>query len=807
MRIEHRKRHKYTTYNTTNPMKSMLKWLMATVVILASGCVDETFRIDEVSTEVTIAAGKTTLPLGSLDKMELGELMENVVVEGLEVDDNGNYLYRYAGVGEPQSFDNIQNTFTMPGTETRFKVDYPSLSLDMGGVVIDEVDDVKVNSNDILAMLPSTSGTLSANLAAQMPNIEGTYSKSFSGDDMHLLLDIPEQVEDIKKITFKDVEAGHHGAPMHLTVDLNGLAGINGGGEIDFEVALSGGKFRIVDDNGALLCDGNEYNITYDIEPGASHVDFVVYVESIENTAGLNSSHQLDIPLELMCNMSFSIKTKGGEYNLSSMPEFALYADFEYGDAEIIMNSDMALVEYQPAEPQKITINNLPAELKCVNAITLAEGTAINFYAHGLEWLGDNAEKVAVEVSMPDYLVLHAAEGAGYEYDEANSILKATIADISKGVALDIERLDFGAEGLSPNAEGAISLDLAFGINAHFVGEDSIIVSSLIHDDNIEIATGIDSIDLTVEALSGKVDYTYTLEQAFNIKTDGMNIGDLKVEGVGLSPIITLNLENPLTIPLAVEAELADDTGRKLELGNIVLNAATYENGKVVPAKNKIVIANKQPDYDCTYVAVNFDELIAGTIPSMLSVKLAVGVDSSEVQTLYVADKYEIVYDYAIELPVALNDKLKASYADEIVGLGLDLSAIAQYDVHVGDLTLVAQVENTTPLAFAADVTLLDSNGEELDLSIIFEEGYDRICGSEDGVTPAKSTLRLNIANGDGNGLDIANVVDLGGVRFSLEAMSDAQGDVAINKEQWVAATLMLEVADGITVDVKDFLK
>ncbi|MBQ5924006.1 MAG: hypothetical protein IIW97_01530, partial [Alistipes sp.] len=293
--------------------------------------------------------------------------------------------------------------------------------------------------------------------------------------------------------------------------------------------------------------------------------------------------------------------------------------------------------------------------------------------------------------------------------------------------------------------------------------------------------------------------------QDFNIKTENMDLGELVIEGIGLSPVITLNVENPLTLPLVANGVLSDDTDRRLEFGDITLEPATYENGDVVPSKNKIVIAGERPEYDCTFVEVDFDELLAGVVPSLLSVELAVSVDSSEKHTLYVDDVFAINYDYSIDVPVALNNKLSISYADEFGGFSSLFSQVAQYDVHVGDVTIVVEITNTTPLALLAEAELQDENGEAVDLIVEFEEGNGRVDGSKDGNAEEVSTLRLNVANKDGKGLDVAKLAEVDGIAFKVSAKSDAEGDVAINEDQYIGATLWLELSN-VTADIKDFI-
>ena len=792
----------------------VLRCMAVVSAIVVVSCVDRDYNINDVSTEVTLGSEKTKLFVGQLEKKSLGDMLGEV--EGLAKDESGNYTYSYSGEGDSQTIDGIQTEFTIPGINTIFTVDYPSFNLNMEGIHIKEESDVDVNNfysdiSDILGISGEGEYILTEELLEYIPIIEGDYSRCFNGDNMHLVFDLPEQVDNIKTLILKDVDSGHHGAPIHLTVAFNDLAGINGGGHIDFKLNLSGGTFRLADNSGNIICDGNEYTTCYDVEDGADKVDFVIYVESIENTTALNDHHQLDIPLELACDMSFEIEAKAGKFSLKDKPHFAIFADFEYGDAEIVMNEDVSLVEYHPTEPQQVKISNLPKELKSVNTITLKDDTTINLYAKGLSWLGDTAEKVAVEIALPEYFVLHAIEDARYQYIESEHKLITTIADIDAGVELKVESFDFGTEGLSPNEDGEIVIDLPMDIGAHFIDSENILVSSLVHSGKLQIETGIEDMVLDILSVSGKVDYTYTIEQEFAINRDNIDdaidLDAIVIEGVGISPIITINLNNPLTMPLNVVGVLADDTGRRFEIKDVVLGAATYENGAIVPAENRLVMARQRPDYDCIFVEVDFDELFAGVIPSLLNVKLDVCVNAESVQTLYVADKFDVNYDYAIEVPIALNDKLAVSYTGEYSGFGDIFKQVAEYDVHVGDVVIIAEIANTTPLSLGADVRLLDVDGEEVDLNVVFEDNC-LIEGSVDGKTEKITTLRLNVENEGGSGIDVNRLAQVDGVAFSVRVDSrNAEGDVAITADQYVAFKLWVEIDGGITLDIKDFIE
>ena len=773
----------------------------AMLIVATTACVDSDFRIDEVSGEVTLITGKTKVYVGALDQMTLGDLLGDTEVEGLEKDAEGNYAYTYSGKGETIKIEDFENKFTIPGTESSFSVAYPSFSLDMKGVIIEETADIVVNT-DLLSQLGT--GTLPEESLEYIPSLQGSFSKTFSGDDMHLLFDVPEQVDNIKSITFKDIESGHPGAPLHLTVDFAGLAGVNGGGKVNIQLGLQGGKFRMLDANNQLVCEGNEYQEEYTIEHGADKLDFVLYIESVENTTQLNDNHALDLPIELSCDVTFDIATKAGNFDLSERPNFSLYADFEYGDAEILMNSNAKILEYTPTEFTKINVTNLPKEVKAINSIELADGAVIDFYAHGLDWLGENGDKVLIEVAMPEYLILHAVPGAGYEYDEERHVLKTTISDINDGVNIEIDRLDFGAEGLVPDENGSLQLELGFDVNAYFANDATLTLSSLEHSGAVVIKTGISEVDLSLKSISGVVDYSYVFEPKEPIALDVEGI-DVEIGGLGISPVITLNIENPLTIPLQLEGKLFDDCGREIEL-KATLNPATYENGKVVSALNKVVIANKKPSYECIFVEVDFDNELKGKLPSMFDFEFAVSVSGDTVQTLYVPEKLEINYDYNVTIPVALNDKLSVSYAGEVAELNEIFAQLEGYNVRVGDVVVVAEVTNTTPLALEAQAELFNIDGSKSDAQIAFEEGHGRIGGSKDGVTPEVSTLRLALGTDGGNGIVVDDLTSIDKLTFAVSAASDAVGDVALRDEQYIAVKLWIEIDGGITIDINDFI-
>lgn len=778
----------------------------AVCAFTAIACVDKSFNIDDVSKEVTLGSGTTTVPLGYLENKSLGDLLEGEDIEGLIIDESGNLSFSYEGESKTIEVEGISTEFEIPQIENSFEVEYPEFNFAMKAIEISEEADIEVVSG--------LEGYLSQGRIPQgvdLPNVECKYHHVIEGDNLRIEFDVPQQIDDIAKIIFRDIENGHHGAPMHLKVALNGLKDINAGGELKFDLNIEGGTFRILDAaNNAV--ETKHYTETYVIKEGAEYVDFVIYVESIINDTELDSNHHLDIPLKLTYDMEFSMATKAGDFNLSHMPHLELNANFEYGDADVVVNSEVNLVECEMDNGDPIEIVGLPDELVSVKRVAMLQGanSILNFYAHGLSWLGDLADDVEVVVGLPTYLKLHRVDNANYIYDEATGELTTTIAELDKGVAIAIEALDFGAEGCSPDANGKIALDFEPSIRAHFKDGEHVNVSSLEHNGDLEISVGIEKSNLEIESFTGKIDYAYEVEQAFEMT--GLGDLDLEIDAIGLKPIIKVNITHPLTMEAAIHGAVEPSVDGEVIADNVVtfesaLVPAKYINGEIESTEATLVIADESlrdsyADSKYTFVACDVTKLIQGVMPDTLTIKLSLGVDPEQEQTLYIAEDLAITYDYKVDLPFAVDSSLNVRYNDEVTGLNSLFSQLADYDITVGDVTIIATVTNTTPLQLAASATLKNVDGSDANTQVAIADNAI-IEGSADGVTPKESLLRFELDIEDGC---VASVADVDAIAFALEATSAvAEGSVALNTNQYLGVKLQMELKGGITIDLKDF--
>jgi hypothetical protein len=329
-------------------------------------------------------------------------------------------------------------------------------------------------------------------------------------------------------------------------------------------------------------------------------------------------------------------------------------------------------------------------------------------------------------------------------------------------------------------------------------------------DGDLTIEVGIEEALLCIESLSGKVDYSYEVNEAFALT--GLDELNLEIAGLGLKPVIEVTITHPLTMETTLSGSVTpcaagvENLENRVEFGDVALQPATYADGSITPMEVVLVIADESlrqeyTDEKYTFVACDVTKLLLGTLPDTFAITLALAVDPSEVQTLYIDDKnFSITYDYKVDVPFTIDNSFDIHYSDVVDGLNSTFSAFADYDIKVGDLTIIATVVNTTPLEFAAQVVLLDANGNPTEAQVRIAEDA-RIKGSVDGVTPAESVMRLAIDLGAESNISSVALVDA--IAVDLRASSAAnESAVPLNNNQYVGVKLHAELAGGITVDI-----
>ena len=816
--------------------------------IVAVACVDEDFSFDKVSKEVSVIDGKTTLPIGSLEKQTLGSLLgsDAELPEGIVKNEDGSYLFTdgkeptSAGLGDIDLGE--LSSFTLERMESEFDVDLPSLSFDAPALKVDAqtpintdiapVQDFLATVNSYGVPVDTTEGTIPDNLDVALqyiwpdfvwPSFETSYSETYNDK---FTFDVPEQIAGVNKIYFERVdENGPDGAPFRLSVDLNGLAGISNGGDVVIALSMPDNvTFKINKKDNPV----NSYSETIHVEPGQSNIDFEIYFEYIDASAVEVVDGKFDMELGMTCEVGFKFGTKAGYYNLNQKPTIDLYSEFKLKDAEVEFANNATIMDFELDEPFDIQIPNLPEQIKSINRIELTENTALKLFIDGFDALKESGEYISIDMTLPEFLDLEAPADAQYLYDAENHKITTSLAAISEGLEIGFDAIDFG-EGYAP-VNGEVALTYQPKIKVYFDSAQTVNIMSFLPVDEatgepirkLDIEAGLAETVVGLESISANIDLgdMGAINESIPLK-DLQEINELPIDiaGSGLSPVIVIEIVNPITLAPEIHASIAPISGDVRDEENALnidteIKAAQYVDGVVVPATTKLVLgkANRAAEYPAEegYTFLPFDNienLIKTPIPECIDVSASVTLPNDGLIELHLSDSLDIQFGYSIEVPFAFDNSLGISYEDKVSILDngkSPLAGVAETEgIKVGDVAIIAEFETTLPLELEVTTTLYDKDGNELPTKIGLTEGGNIVKGSKDGDTPAKSTLRLqfDLAAEDGSLAELADVAEIG---FKIAARCSADDGVvaALKETQYIAAELKLEIDGGITVDL-----
>ncbi|MBO7313751.1 MAG: hypothetical protein J6U48_05935, partial [Alistipes sp.] len=622
---------------------------MAVVCAVASvACMDDNYRLDELNTEVSVFGEKTVLPLGTFEQKRLGEFMKDVELPEVVVrNEDGSYEVKYKIDTTISAGDfSLQSSFEIPGAESTFPVSLPALNLDgmefnfgTEPFSIPALDIIKESIDQINASSPFGDVISGDRITIEELYFDYGFPRELSidsGDEPVEIsvdpveFDLPEQISDICSIIFKKQE-GDDGAPVKLDIDLNGLAGINAGGQITFALAPKGNiELELYNNAGERVQkqqDGT-YVITQSIDEDAAKVPFVFYLSKVNilPDANAESVSKKKIDLSMTCDFVFDLNLKAGDLvlvddnNNDAEPSFAMSANIGFEDAEVKFNTEKDLLNFAFDSGFDFEIDGLPEQLESINRITLKD-TQLTLFASGFEWLAKNAEAVSIDMTLPECLVLNKVDGMTYDYNPENHTLSMSIADISNeaGLILDFEAIDFG-EGLKPE-NGTIAIKFAPEVRVHFSNSEPIRVMEFFpENDSIEVVVGLKKANIGLESVEAQLAFAETFESEFSTGLSEVreNLGGLEIGGAGLSPVIMLSLSNPLTIAANISASLVPMVDDQVQEGaidfNVVIGAATYDEltGETTPGVTTIVLAkpNREGDFtDCEFVGCDIDKL------------------------------------------------------------------------------------------------------------------------------------------------------------------------------------------------------
>lgn len=777
---------------------------MVLSVVVATGCVDDSFRIDKVSTEVTIGQG-ATLPLGDLERKTLGDLLaEAEGIDTLLTKKDGRYVLGVSGDGQ-YTIGGIEHVVNIPAISGEFKVDYPEFALIDDVHTIDEYCEISSNYGN-LSLLENQAVPVPAGIEITGEE-EGSFSETYD-------YEVPEMISGIKRIYLKPTEEGDPGARVDVRFLLNDLSAVNGGGHVNLELKAPEGC-NIYDADGRYVEDGefavNEFDFTADQD----ELPFLIYIESIANNSPVEDG-RIGFSVDLEYHVSFKMTTASGDLNLKQGPQLHIVSDLAYEDADVVLN-EVAILDHMKPEDGDVVIKDLPEEIALIRSLTFAEESPLTLKAGGFEWMSEDlAEKIIIDAWLPEYIILHENVEIGYDAEEHK--LHTTLSSLRNGIEVDLDALDFGAAGINPS-NGTVKISFAPEIDARIAKDTEVKLSSVMHEGEMTLSAGIEEATLDIQEVCGYVNYEYTYENRIGLG----GVDNLSIDGVGLTPVLMLELENPFTMELMasysivpyiagkIQVDRAINTNDYNGVGYVTIPAAAFKDGVVEPSRSVIVLGTEasREEYSAEeyiFVPCDIDKLLKGQFPDELDLRLDISTDLSKEVALHALDSYVLRYDYSLELPIELSKATGITYEQSVdftkMKGGNPFEQLADLDfIKVGDVAVLVDVTTTLPLELATSADMLDADGKVIEGLLVLPEDGNSIVGSKDGVTEATSTLRLELHLADDG--CIAQLSNVAAISFRLQAMGVDESSVALSDEQYVEAVLTLELAGGVTADLK----
>lgn len=772
---------------------------------VCSSCVDNEFDIAQTSGEITLASGETELPLGYLPDKKLGDLLTTSSIENLVVAPNGDYSLAFAGEEQQFNIDGMQTSFSIPQTTTQILIDYPDFTITEQEAVIHE-------DFNIGAMM---GGSALPNVSISIPAGHQISGKKEGELNYDLSFSVPKQVERIRKIYLKPDNASVPGASIRVVFTLNSLASVNGGGTVSVRLEAPQGYELYGED--LKLLSGNTYEINNrPFAAGEREVEFCAYIRSVENTSTIENG-KLTLPSALKYSVSYTMTTAAGTVTLSDAPSLIIDSHLRYDDAEIELLS-VDLNQVGTPIGKTISVTNIAKEVKSVKGVNFTDETIFCAFIGGLDWFPKSVtDKVFVEMVMPEYFEFESVRPG--LYDPATRCLRATLTDLqrtstNKGVELRLRSITFDGVGKVPE-NGNLELGFTIDAKAGIERGTRVLVSEILYNKDIRLEAGIDRTELHIESISGNIDYTYNESLSLNLG-DLSDIG-LDIARLDVSPVLRFTLNNEFTIPVWASVLLKPMTGstvhteKVLELKDIEIKQGVMENGVPKSVATNIIIARPEraeefSSPEITFVGCDLSRIFDGSVPQKIDVEMSVKTNPELLYTFYTAPKFTESYSYSVDIPLTFGEELDLTYSDEVNGLNETFADLAEYNLRVGEVELIAEIGNSSPLELLLDAELIDKNGNRTkDIQLDIDPSAAKIAGSKDGKTAQVSTVKIAIKR-SGNNTSLAPLAKVDGIRFTLHAKSAATSAVALNAEQTISARVTLKVDGGVGVDLKDFL-
>ena len=574
-------------------LKRLFGYTVAITAAAATACIDNRYDLDNVSTEITVGGDEIIVPLGQVKEKNLGELIGNDIAD--LSDENGVYTAKFIDDHDSFNIDGISlpritnispdisavtfsapvlpSTFDFSSVTSSFLLDYPDLD------TAPAIDPIAVTSA-IAGGIPLPSGNIPAlgERTVQMSgyaDFRGTFSL------------VPE-IAHINKIYLGDASTPY-GAPLDITLALNGMKDINGGGTLDFK-AVFPSNYELTDENGRPI--GNRLSVSGSaVAAGTDKIAVRAFIRSIDLRDIPVSDGVLKIADIVEYEFTLRFDAVAGYYNSTYPPEFTLAANPACKDVEVI--TDVIRISDSSHTTEMVyTFNGIPEGVRSIDRIVFSDAP-IRMSVGGLEWL--KSDIPAATIALPSNFVF-ANDGKGY-LDTSTNTLTAPLRTLQQGIELEIRSIDC-TQGNVELKNGQLTLKSGIEIRlSEIPAGETFLLSEITPDASpVNVTTSIDASTFTIDLTQSEVtlreqifdlnfglDNNPRISHTVELPDEIMNIERLDItntDGGKVKAEIGLSMPEGTTFPVdKVKLDLSVNLKRMIRPAENQQNIYTAENG------------------------------------------------------------------------------------------------------------------------------------------------------------------------------------------------------------------------------------
>lgn len=421
----------------------------------------------------------------------------------------------------------------------------------------------------------------------------------------------------------------------------------------------------------------------------------------------------------------------------------------------------------------------------------------------GLDKVNLNAD-LDLNITLPPFLSLSSTDkDVTITEDNVLAIKKHYNKGESLNLSVDLNKLDFSSldKGyLAPvdSSDGKSYLKYAAAIKI----QGNVVVDGAQLDldvlkNNVGFEAKFSIGDIVIKDLAGvycgeiepiEGSFDLGLEDDLDMLGDGNN--SIKLA----APQIMLDFENSVNMSLLIDMELKDENEKVLMKEEAIrINAASYENGQIVPEMTKLLITSKETIIKDGYRTIAIPALadLLSNIPESITYSFVPRVDTTMTHHIDLSQPLNFSGSYAVVVPFEF-EELNFTYSDTIPDLNLELSELTE-TFTITELGLSMRVKNTMPLGLTLAPKALDKDGDEIrevkisDIVIPAGNGCD--LKDETKSNPVLLTIRG----------DVNKISQMDKIAFTvkLEGATETVGGIALRPNQGLHITNIAVVVGG----------